>query len=212
MNIIDAVFKQFSFAFDSIINAGIFYRSNRISLLQAGIIVLLPQIAAYLIDYNKRFGIDFAVKLDSYPLLLFVLLVCTLYVLIEPHLRTKAADDVFRLTLLSIHIFAFALSMNLVYAGTLQIFGQNQDIIQTWILSVYSRSSAQLTQSIFALIYGIPFVLISLAIITRNSFRRQPRRMRVIVASFFFWRTLVVVTVLALYQYMAFILVGKVGA
>jgi len=83
MNTIDVIIKSFSSAFNSIINTEIFYRSNRISILQAGIVLILPQLSAYLLEYNKEFGIAMKVKLENYPLLLFVLLVSSFYVLLE---------------------------------------------------------------------------------------------------------------------------------
>jgi hypothetical protein len=207
MSALDVLLKSFSSAFDSIINVKIFYKYNKVTLLQAGLIVLLPQISAYLIDYNKKFGIKFGVDIASYPLLLFVFFVCCLYVLAEPRLKTKKADDVVRIALLSIHIFAFALSLNLIYVGIIQILGTS-DIVQDWIFILASHSPNNLTEQVFSLIYGAPFILASLVLIFRNSFRRRPRAIRIALRSCFFWRSLALVIILALYQYMAFILVG----
>ncbi len=207
MNSLDAILKSFSAAFDSIINVKIFYKCNKVTLLQAGLIVLLPQISAYLIDYNKKFGIKFGVNLASYPLLLFVFFVCALYVLADPRLKAKKAYDVLQLSLLSIHIFAFALSLNLIYVGIIQILGAN-DVIQNGIFILSSHSPYNLTEQVFSLIYGMPFILVSVGIIFRNSFRHRSRAMQIGVRSCFFWRSFALAIMLALYQYMAFILVG----
>jgi hypothetical protein len=207
MNPIDQVTKSFSIAFDSIINTKIYFRSNRMTLLQAGIILILPQMSAYLLEYNKALGIDMKVKLQSYPLLLFLLLASTIYVLLEPRMRSKRADDVFRLAFLSIHIFAFALSINLIYAVLLQVFGI-PDFLRTQIQSAATSLTTPLKPATFAAIYGLPFLILSVALVFRNSYRRAPKRMRTILRAPFFWRTFVICVALAIYQYMAFILIG----
>jgi hypothetical protein len=122
-------------------------------------------------------------------------------------MRSKKADDVFRLGFLSIHVFAFALSINLVYAVLLQIFGI-PDFLQTQIQSAAMSLTTALKPATFAAIYGLPFLILSLVLVFRNSYRRAPKRMRTILKAPFFWRTFVICAALALYQYMAFILIG----
>src|SRR3954464_11543890 len=102
----ETITKSFSSAFNAILNTEIFYKSNQLSPLQAGIILILPEMSAYLVQYNSSFGIDFKIKLENYPLLLFILLVASFYVLLEPRIRSKNANEVFKLAFLSVHIFA----------------------------------------------------------------------------------------------------------
>jgi hypothetical protein len=136
--------------------------------------------------------------------------VASFYVLLEPRIRSKNANEVFKLAFLSVHIFAFALSFNLIYAVTLQILGV-QDILGGQIANASSLFSAPLKTPTFAALYGLPFLLASIALVSRNAYRRHSRRMSIIVKSQFFWRTFVLSLVLAVYQYMALILVGKTG-
>jgi uncharacterized protein with PQ loop repeat len=205
----DAIIKSFSSAFDSIINTEIFYKGNQLSLLQAGIILILPQMAAYVVQYNSSFGIEFKVQLENYPLLLFILLVASFYVLLEPRIRTKNANAVFKLTFLSVHIFAFALSLNLIYAVSLQILGIKDDFLGGQIANASSLFLQPLSKPAFAALYGLPFLLVSILLVFRNSYRRHPGRMKTIVRSRYFWRTFALSSLLAVYQYMALILVGK---
>lgn len=207
MNPLEPLLKAFSGAFDAIINTQIYYKSNRVTLLQAGIIALLPQVSAYVLESNKKLGIQFGVNLQSYPLLLFMFLVVTLYVLVEPRLIRKKAEDVFRLVLLSIHLFAFALSINLIYLVVLQLI-EKKDLLAREIEAAAGSFQGTLHPSVFAAVYGVPFLIISIAIVFRNSFRLHAWRMRRIAVAPFFWRTFFLSVVLALYQYMAFILVG----
>ena len=53
MSIFDTLSGSISAALDAIINTKVFYRDNSISVTQAGIILLLPQITAFLLQYNK---------------------------------------------------------------------------------------------------------------------------------------------------------------
>lgn len=208
MNPLEAITKAFTSAFDAIINTELYYRANRLSVLQAGMVLILPQMAAFLIEYNKTMGVKLNVKTDGYPLLLFVLLVVMFYELLEPRIRTKKASEVFRLSFLSIHVFAFALSLNLIYAVILQIIGQ-PDWLMTQASNAGSLIGANVSKQVLAAAYGVPFLACSIAFITWNSFRRHKKRMRLLLRAPVFWRTFVITVVLALYQYMAFILVDK---
>ena len=130
------------------------------------------------------------------------------YVLLEPKIRSKNASEVFKLAFLSVHIFAFALSFNLIYAVTLQILGV-QDILGGQIANASSLIDEPLNKPTFAALYGLPFLFASIALVFRNAYRRHSWRMSTIVKSQFFWRTFALSFLLAVYQYMALILVGK---
>ena len=211
MGALEKLADGFSSAFNSIIGVRIYYKDNDIKLIQAGIIMLLPLMTAYLLDYNKGFGIDFKVKLQNYPLLLFLFLVVTLYVLVEPKITQKNSTEVVGIVFLSVHIFAFALSINLIYAVILQLIGAT-DIIQSLISNGATRFAGELREPVFAAIYGLPFLLLSVGLIVRNSLRTyhaENRPTAEFVRDSLFWRTAVLVTLLAVYQYMAFILVGS---
>jgi hypothetical protein len=207
MNPLDGLMKSFSTAFDSIINVKAIYRDNDVSFVQTGLIILLPQITAYLITYNQIFGIKLGVKLESYPVLLLIFLVCGLYVICEPRIPEKKANAVLQLALLSIHIFGFALGLNLIYAAVIQIFGFD-DLIQAHIFNWANINPGNLTPPVFALLYGTPFLLVSLAIVFRNTLREATAETKATLRTVFFWRTFMLATALAFYQYMVFILIG----
>jgi len=118
----------------------------------------------------------------------------------------KSANEAFRLAFLTIHLFAFALSLNLVYAIILQIFAA-PDFVAQAIFNIFSADPRNLPQSTFAVIYGIPFLALPVTMLVYNSYRLHRWRMRIIIRSRFFWFTLVLALMLAVYQYMAFILV-----
>jgi len=215
MSILSKISDDFSAAFDSIITTKIYYRDNNADMLQAGLITLLPQMAAYLLEYNKEFGIKIGVKLENYPLLLFVVLVVALYVLAEPKLSEKKSNDVFGIVMLSVHIFAFALSLNLIYSVSLQVFGISDDFIRAQIANAATLLPGELKPSAFAAMYGIPFLAASVAVLFANSkryYKLNSKDMNDFIRLALFWRSLILAVVLSIYQYMAFILIGAIAS
>jgi hypothetical protein len=206
MSILDTISSSTSAALDSIINTKVFYRDNEVTPIQAGIILLLPQITAFLLQYNKEFGIEFKVQLENYPLLLFVFLVVMMYVLIEPSITKKSGDEISKIAFLSIHLFAFALSLNLIYAVLVPLFSDH-DLLAEQISNLATYWEGLLEQRTFAMIYGLPFLAAAIGLIMLNSKRQySPEQWKGTLTSRLFWTSFVVSVLLALYQYAAFIL------
>lgn len=209
MSVLDTVSASISAALDAIINTKIFYRDNSISIIQAGVILLLPQITAFLLQYNAEFGIKFEVQLENYPLLLFVFLVVMVYILIEPSIAEKTGEEISKIAFLSIHLFAFALSLNLIYAFVIPILGFDNDPLAAEISNLSTSWRSLLKEPVFAMFYGIPFLIIAIGLVVLNSFRQYPReQFKTVLKTGLFWRSFIIAVLLAFYQYAAFILVG----
>lgn len=210
MTVSDAVSASVSTAIDGIVNTKIFYRDNKVTLIQSGIILLLPQITAFLLQYNKKeFGIEFVVQLENYPLLLFVFLVVMVYILIEPSVSEKTGAELSKIAFLSIHLFAFGLSVNLIYAILVPVLGFEYDPVAAQISNLYVNSKELLTEPKFAMLYGTPFLAIATCLVIFNSIRQYSKEQLVgVLKSGLFWRSFIVAVLLAFYQYAAFILVG----
>jgi hypothetical protein len=210
MSVFDAISSSVSTALDSIINTRMFYRDNSLTPIQAGIILLLPQITAFLLQYNKEFGIKFEMQLENYPLLLFVFLVVMVFVLIEPEITQKSGEEISKIAFLSIHLFAFALSLNLIYAVVVPLFGYRYDPLAAQVanFATYWQKPLQPTQ--FAMLYGVIFLLVAIFLVALNSWRQyQEDHRRNVLKTPLFWRSSLLAMLLAFYQYAIFILIGK---
>jgi hypothetical protein len=204
---VEKLSEVFRSSFDNLLNTSAFFRSNPVNILQALILFLLPQISAYLVEYNKEFGIT--ARLDNYPLLIVLLLFAALYIVVEPSLLRKQGRNVLQIALLSALIFTIGLAVNLMYKSFIVLF----DIDDPWEREINNAVvGLNISDERFAQIYIIPFLFVSVTIVLVNSAKRWGGRRTRYWRSALFWRSFIVVVILAAFQYIAFVLNGKTVA
>lgn len=198
-------------ALDGILATHLYFRQNSYTILQSAVILIIPPAAIFLVSQYSDFGIKLGIEPSSFPLIVIILFVSSLYLMLEGKSHKRHKGDLIKFFLTSVSIFTIAMLFATIYSSSLVImYGKNPpnilaDNIQNAIFTERPFNHLE-----FALFYSSPFVISSIILISINSFIRYPWRTRILIRSMFFWRTTIAVSVIAFYQFITFIIMGTV--
>jgi hypothetical protein len=198
-------------ALDRILATHLYFRQNSFSALQAALLLVVPPVSTYLIAQHAEFGFRLGVEPGTFPLIVVVLFLSSIYLMMERLWTRRRPGDLSKFFLTTVAIFTVALLFSVFYSTSLLvIYGRNPPDILANNIQNALFTTRDFSHLLFATAYSLPFLLLSLIILAFNSFSKYPRRSRLLLRSALFWRSLIAASLIALYQLVIFVLIGTV--